>query len=83
MSETCLPCPPTKLDNNDPYVFSFYEDIVQVNRHFFRPPLRSSLCVYVCLLALTLNDEEESKNLFLALICNLRGKNVYHCLIHA
>lgn len=37
MSETCLPCPPTKLDNNEPpYVFSFYEDIVQVNRLFSR-----------------------------------------------
>lgn len=35
MSETCLPCPPTKFpDNNEPYIFSFYEDIVQVNRHF-------------------------------------------------
>jgi hypothetical protein len=31
MSETCLPCPPTKLDNNETYAFSFYEDIVQVS----------------------------------------------------
>ncbi|KAG5670791.1 hypothetical protein PVAND_001030 [Polypedilum vanderplanki] len=30
MSETCLPCPPTRLDNNEVYVFSFYEDIVQI-----------------------------------------------------
>lgn len=48
MSETCLPCPPTKLDNNEPYVFSFYEDIVQVSsivsslNHFFRVLLAES-----------------------------------------
>lgn len=46
MSETCLPCPPTKLDNNEPYVFSFYEDVVQVNRFFLR--FVSSVCFFVC-----------------------------------
>ncbi|CRL07346.1 CLUMA_CG020322, isoform A [Clunio marinus] len=30
MSETAKSCPPTKLDNNETYVFSFYEDIVQI-----------------------------------------------------
>lgn len=45
MSETCLPCPPTHLDNNESYVFSFYEDIVQVNnRHFV------SVAAVLCLL---------------------------------
>lgn len=44
MSETCLPCPPTKLDNNELYVFSFYEDIVQVNIFLFG--LWFSFCVH-------------------------------------
>lgn len=45
MSETCLPCPPSHLDNNESYVFSFYEDIVQVNnRHFV------SVAAVLCLL---------------------------------
>lgn len=81
MSETCLPCPPTKFpDNNEPYIFSFYEDIVQVNRHsssYFICPL---LCM-VRLLSLLWNTKI-SENLSRVLIFNLE-KNVYHSLIHA
>lgn len=45
MSETCLPCPPTHLDNNESYVFSFYEDIVQVNNRHFVSVAAAVCCV--------------------------------------
>lgn len=30
MTETCLPCPPAKDEKNELYMFTFYEDVVQV-----------------------------------------------------
>jgi hypothetical protein len=77
MSETCLPCPPTKLDNNEPYVFSFYEDIVQVNRLACFPFL--CLLSYVCACCLL---NEKYRKISFTLISSI-WKNVYHCLIHA
>lgn len=79
MSETCLPCPPTKLDNNEPYVFSFYEDIVQVNR--LALPFRS-LSVYYPVYALVVFLNEKYRKISFTLISSI-WKNVYHCLIHA
>jgi hypothetical protein len=79
MSETCLPCPPTKLDNNEPYVFSFYEDIVQVN-DFACFPFPSRFCAMSCVRLLSLSGKY--RKISFTLISSI-WKNVYHCLIHA
>lgn len=67
MSETCQPCPPTKLlDNNEAYVFSFYEDVVQVNT-FILPSVFSVCFACLCLVILGM----KYRNIYFVLISNL------------